>query len=60
MQDLDKFRLSLERVTHNATGDSVDHYTMFDSEPFCKAVAIRAAVVGLDDPWRPARQGSGA
>jgi integrase len=29
----------LERVTHNAAGDIVDHYTQFDWEPLCAAVA---------------------
>lgn len=29
----------LERVTHNAAGDIVDHYTQFDWEPLCVSVA---------------------
>ena len=28
----------LERVTHNATGDIVDHYTHFDWFPLCEAI----------------------
>ena len=29
----------LERVTHNARGDMIDHYTTFDWAPLCEAVA---------------------
>jgi hypothetical protein len=37
----------LERVTHNSCGDIVDHYTQFDWEPLCEAVACLR--LSLDD-----------
>lgn len=39
----------LERVTHNARGDIVDHYTQFDWEPLCEAVACLRLSLDEDD-----------
>jgi hypothetical protein len=40
----------LERVTHNATGDIVDHYTQFDWEPLCEAVACLRITLADEEP----------
>lgn len=40
----------VERITHNAAGTIVDHYTHWDWEPLCQAVLA----VGLRGPAAPA------
>ena len=47
----------LEKVTHNAKGSMIDHYTKLDFLPKCQAVgALRIDLSGTGGPCWPPRQ----
>ncbi len=44
----------VERVTHNAAGSIVDHYTHWDWAPLCEAVQALGMALGAPAPAAPA------